>query len=568
MTVLTGVVVQSAIGRVVNPRISTDVREYGVDYWPRHVTQMGLSPSGALVTAWPVSTTPRALTVVRANSFLNDFYYRIHVTPNPIDLGNVLGDKSIPLLVWNSFFEHETMTAFDVPTDIGGGLTMPAGETLPFDMFPLREAEFTLTAFGSGAPIIDSGITFTIGGVDYLIPVIGKRVVVFPFAPNWNAPFDESFEFKSWVIESANGDEQTGSNWGNQPRHSFDYTILVAGKQVQRLENMLFGWQYQLFGIPHWSEKSKLTGDASVGATIITLDTTDRSFEIDGTAILYLDADNYEAFQIVDMSDSSLEASTPLNRAWPAGTRVYPLYQGLISPSTTGAYQTDAAITMPVSFDCEPSKSPVNTIADAPTLFYRGEELYLGRVNWANALSFNYESDRMQVDYGSGTIHSFSPSGISKLTRKHNWTLRNRTEARAFRAWLGRREGVARPVYMPTGISDFTLAGPAEAVQDVIDVTEAQYATFAAMAPARRDIIILLRDGTYIARRIVNAISLTGDITRLTLDAALGVDITRESIKRMSFLALYRLDGNSVTIRWITDGVGVVETNLKTKNAA
>ena len=564
MTVLTADIRGLPAG-TTSPYLTADIDAGGSHNFGTHDSDSSLEHAGALVSNLPVSAAELILSGDRRRSYIDDFYYRIHIIPNPISLGNLLANKTLAVAVWNAYFDPKNLSDLTVPTDFGVTMTPPAGETVPFVMNPLREAIFTLSAALAGPPVIDTTITFVIGGVTVQVPVTGKRVVVFPFPPNWSGPYDETFEYNSWVLTAADGSEQTGSNWGNHARRQFGYTILVAGKQMQRLENLLFAWQQRLFGVPHWAEKSKLLSASVVGATTISLDTTDRSYEAGGFAILYLDPDNYEAFSIEETTSTTLKATSALQRAWPQGTRVYPISLALIAETSGGTYQTDNKIVMPVNFSCEPSQSPENTSVGDATPMYRGEELYLGRLNWASPLAFSVRGDRKALDYKTGIFNTYSHSGFSGTTRKHNWQVRSRAESRALRAWIGRREGMARPVYMPTGNSDLTLVSPIVSASNVIEVASNDYGSFVNASPAKRDIIILLRDGSYFARRITGATVVSNAVTRLAIDSPIPQSINVAQIKRISMLGFYRLAGNSTTIRWITDEIGTMEANIMTK---
>jgi hypothetical protein len=549
-----------------SPYITTDFDQFdALGLYDPNDADVGSLLFDFRVDNYPVSMAPRALAGEHRSSYFLDFYFRIHVTPNPIALGNILSNKSVPISIWNAYLEPKTINDISVPSETGTTMVPPFGVSIPYVLAPTREITFQLVVSTSGVPTIDSAITFDVGTDLIVAPLTGRRLVVFPFPPNWKTSYDESFVFNSWVLPAADGSEQTGSNWGNQPRHEFEYTVLLTDTQRQLAENMLFGWQHQFFGVPHWAERGRLSSTALAGATVLALDTTGLSFAIDGYGLLFKDADTYEAFQITGMDASSITISSPTQAQWPDGTRVHPVSVGLLGDSVGGSYYTDNAVVMPIKFQCEPSLSPVNTITGAPPLTYRGEELYFGRLNWMAPLSFSFNSDRNVLDFQTGRVKSYSTAGFSAQTRKHNWQIKSVAEAIAYRAWLGRRQGVARPVYMPTGNSDFTLVNDVLDTSETIEVADNGYAGFVAEKTARRDIIILLRDGSYIARRITASAVISVGVLRLTLDAAVGADLSPSSIKRISYLTLYRLTSNNNTIRWLTDRVGTAEENLLAK---
>ena len=218
---------------------------------------------------------------------------------------------------------------------------------------------------------------------------------------------------------------------------------------------------------------------------------------------------------------------------------------------------------MPCSFECEPSTTYGNTPIGGATPIYRDEELYLGKLNWISGLTFEFSTDREKIDMNTGRFYSFSESQFSPQQKDHNWFITSRADATLFRAWLGRREGVARPVYMPTGNTDLTLLSDPLIAASSIEVVDTDYATLAGAHPARRDIILIMRNGTYHARRITGAEAIPGG-TRVHLDQPWAATIPMASVKRISFLNLFRQVGNKSTIRWVTDDKGTANVLLVT----
>lgn len=550
-----------------NTRITSDLESFALVVPPYLSEDISPRLTG---TRFPflISAHRTLKTAKFRRSYFDDYYFRTHMTPNPVAFGNILGDKNIPLSVWNANFFSETITDVVAPTLQGVTITLPTGVTLPAVFTPLLEEFFTATASAHGSPTIRDYFVFTIDGVDVPLLTTGKRLALFPFKPDWNSTVDETFEYDSWVLRAGDGTEQSGSNWGNQPRRHYDFSVSIKRQKVQLLENLLFGRQHLFLGLPLWPEKTKLTTAIVEGDTTFYLDTTDLSFAVGSLAVIWADDENYEAFEITATTSSHVTSGTPAQRDWPLGTRVYPVGAAMVAQSTSGTWESDTHVTMPVSFECDPASTPDNTPIGGSTATYRGEELYLPRIDWASGLSGQYDSDRDAIDMRTGTFGAFSYAGYSTKTRKHNWTVKNHAQARELRAFIGRREGVARPVWMPSGIHDFRLAVDVPNPSATIDVLPNQYAEYVGMADARRDIIFLFRDGTYIARRIIDTLELGGGNLRLTLDGSITRTINESQLKRIAFLELVRFGSNSTTIRWLTDLVGTAEADMIVKKAS
>jgi hypothetical protein len=340
------------------------------------------------------------------------------------------------------------------------------------------------------------------------------------------------------------------------------YNVLLQRDDAARVENLLFAWQNRLYGVVCWPEKSALSADLPAGATFVPCDTADRSFAAGGFLTIYRNTTEHESAEIESVDSDGVHVTSEIKAEWPAGTRVYPVFAGLINSSTAGVRHTDGVTEMSVAFESEPSSTYGNTPEGVAALTYRGYELYLGPLNWSAAIPFQFESDRVKLDYNTAKFYSFSDSGFTPLRKDHNWLFTNRADAAAFRSWLGRREGVARPVYVPTGTSDFTLISDPLSGSSYIDVIESNYDLVDAH-PARRDILIVMRDGTHYARRITGSQGISGG-TRIELDALWGETIDRTTVKRISFLGLFRLVSNKATMRWVAEDKGTATLSLVT----
>lgn len=509
----------------------------------------------------PRRPAARALGGMVAKSYADDMYNRIYISPSSISVGNVLGKQERTVSLWNAYlYEQRTLSQAEVTGDSGAYATLPAGVVLPYEVQSLEELLFTVTVDLAGPPNIDAVFTVTVEGEQYEVPITGRRIVLFPFAPNWSAPVDETVTFDSWVIPAVDGSEQTGSKGGGHAIRTFEYqTVLKTVEEMQRAENLLFTWQGRFFALPIWTERRTLAAAAS-GDTL-SFDTDGFSVEPGSLLVLWSSPTTVEIKEVESFTSSGVVLSSVLESSWPQGTVVYPLAIALSSEQISGSRETTGIVRLPVMFECEPSTTPGNVPSAAAPTTYRGDELYLGPINWNGAQPMSYTSDRKKLDFGTLKFSSHTHAGFSKYSRSHDWFMEDEADKTLFREFLGRRQGMARPVWMPSGVNDFTLAQDAVGVNSFIVVKANEYDNLIAQHPARRDIIIHMWDGTYLCRRIISS-ALGPQGVMLTLDDTNGSNFTPDDVKRISYLTQYRLASPAVTIRHITDSVAVAEASV------
>lgn len=501
----------------------------------------------------------------KMGSFYDDFYNRIYIIPGSLDAGNLLSTQQRHIILWNAYLLPQTLEAAGLGPQTGITMSLPFGVSIPYEIPPLRELDFTVQIDLAGPPTINSYANFTVEGVVYTVPITGRRIVLFPFSPNWASPVDETVTHRSWAMRTVDGGEQTGSESGEIGRRTLEYNITLRNAlQAQRCENLLFAWQSRFFGVPHWGEEERTTAPLAAGATTILFDTFGLSLEKGSLVALYRDEDKNEIREVQQVAAGGVVVTTGLENDWPVNTRVYPCFVGAINDVSGGTRETSTVGRMPVSFDFEPSVTPGNTALNDPALTYRGHELYLRQTNWLSAMPFSFSADTQRVDKGTGKFVTYTSSGFSRMSRRHNWLLENRADIFAFRQFLGRRQGVARSVFMPSGTADFNMALPILAAEDILTVEDNEYAALVGAHPARRDIIIHMKNGGYYCRRIVSATSLDG-FARLQIDAPLGADVNPNQVRRISYLTLYRFESPASTIRYLTDSKATVDAMLVAK---
>lgn len=537
--------------------------------WPLHkglrdtIVDTG-AESGPMTWA---DSMPQTWTIAgtKPRTFSDDWYNRYHIIPAQLDLGNILSSSQRTITLWNAFFDQRTLSTANVLPGQGVQLVLPPGVTIPYEVKPLEQLKFQLNVSLSGPPSIDNRLRFTIEGFTYDIPITGRRIVLFPFKPDWRSPMDETFAGKSWLMESADGNEQSGSLWGNQLRRTLEYNVVLEDDEQEVLENLLFTWSSRFFGVPHWAEETVLDVAVNAGNTVLSFETDGRSFEPGGFVVLYNSYLDNEIREIASVVDDTVVLSTGVLKRWEAGTKIYPCFVGLMPEAMAGAYETSRALRMPVAFEMEPSATMANVAQNEVPLTYRGVELYMGPINWNGSLPFTYNSGRTKIDANTGKFSVTNSKDFARGGRQHRWIVDSLDAAKSLRAWIGRRQGRAVPCYMPSGRADFTVLTVINPGDLTIDVEENYYANLIAAHPARRDIVIHLWNGTYFTRRIVGASQLVEGGIRLQLDSALGQVVQVDDIMRMSLLNLYRLAGDDVTLRWVTDKYGTAETNLVVK---
>jgi len=291
--------------------------------------------------------------------------------------------------------------------------------------------------------------------------------------------------------------------------------------------------------------------------------TANRTFVVGGTAVLLADDLTWEVVEIASVGASSVTITTPLAQAWPNGSAVYPLMISRLEANTMVSRLTDAHIDVALRFLGSPADIDPRIPTIAAPATYQGHELYLRGTNWKDAVPFDLQSDYGVVDGQVGVNSIYRHADAPALEKRHEWILKTAADQTDFRGWLGRRKGRNAPVWMPSGVSDFTLASTVLSLATQMSVLNNHFDLYGLGLPQREHILIRLRNGTTLARKILDAAPGAGNTVTLFIDAALGLDVAPGDVKMISFLGLWRLAADAIVFSHQTDAVATVEATMR-----
>lgn len=489
----------------------------------------------------------------------DDWYYRVHFLPPAFALGNLSGDALRTMYMWNANFNSVNVESF-VLVD-GDGITYTTNATIPGDIGPLRLVRYDFTISVNGPPIIDAEATWVIDGIEYVVPITGRRVTLFPFNPNWSSTVQETLQWATTVYQAYSGREQRMDSRTN-PRRIYQYNIRIHDNDASLFDVLTFGWNGRMYSQPLWNEAEHTTADALAGSLFLSFDTSNFSTKVGGSVLLMRDAHDYEILQVAGIEPDGIDLVGELAGDWYTGSRVFPLMTSVLSSSLNTARQVSNHIDASIRFTGSPLDA-VPRIPDIPAeMLYLDEELYLKETNWRNGININIDSRDSRTDNGFGPIRIQPKATFPMIARRFQWLIKSKDEATELRGFFGRRKGRLRPVWMPSGVNDFTSIAHINIGDVSLPVEVSDYQGLINNHPARTHVLVIMRDGQRFARRIQSVNPRPEGGSLLTLNASLDIEFDPEDVKRISYLGLYRLGSDDVTFTWHSDEVAEVEVNL------
>lgn len=561
MAVISGFLPQSSVyGYASLGYISGDLDDYSAAwvgslvYWAA-IPAPGIQP---LTTYWPVSTTPLARSGAIARSYFDDYYNRIHVAPQVLDIGNLLSVQTRQATVWNAYFTPQALSS--IAESATTGLT-ESGITAPVTFAPLQELTYSVTVDTQGPATIGALYTFNFPAESPTLAVTGRRVVVFGHAPDWDEPVRERLGWLTDVLTTQAGIEQR-IGLRDAPRRGLEYALATLSRhETNRLETLLLGWQSRLFAVPVWTEYQALATDLAAGSLTIPCATANYEFAASGLALLWRAHDDYEAVEVASVGASALTLTSATLAAWPAGTRLYPVRLGRLPDRQRFTRLTGHHLAGSVAFAFE--DNPAVAAADSGDT-YAGFRVYLGKTNWADPIEIEALRQLETLDYGTGTAPWVDDlSGLAALLKSWHWTLKSRAEIIALRGWLAARGGRRVPFWSASQAVDLQVTAPIGASDSAITVRNVGYARYLDGRADRRHLVIETLTGVRYYRAITTSSEIDAASESLAIDNALGVTMQPADIASVRFLHLMRLDSDEIEIEWHSTEIAECSTMLR-----
>lgn len=507
----------------------------------------------------PIDEDPQNSGGVIAGGVNNMLYGRLYIEPAYLDLGNLVSAESRQFYVWNATFASTNVS--DVTIVNGDGLTLNEPSAAPYDLGPLQQAYYIANITLEGPAAIDAGVTLTVGGVTYVVTVVGSRVVLWPFTANWISPVNEGLGFKTWIGRAKDSSEQRQS-LRQKARRTLTYEFaLLNNRQTQFFDNIMFGWQNRAFAVPIPQYKNFLTGPVLPGDLSVPVVTPGNGFVVGQTAVIFRGIDDFEVFEIAAIDDTSLTTSNPLLQTWPTRSLVFPLMVSNIVGNVPVTRHTSKVLTGRVMFQGVPQQTdPYLPLVEA-TDVYNGREIVLSKPNWLGGIDNGSDYAKTEIDYETGAIDFYQTENTPTLSKSYSWWLKGRDKALRFREFLRRTRGRAVAFYVPSWHEDLNLAEPINAADTSIGFVDRGFYRLVGVHPARAHLMIRTRGyGQFI--RPISTIGLTGPQLNINIGTALGVDLQPSDILQIHFVGLHRFASDEINITWHSDNMATVNAQL------
>ena len=508
--------------------------------------------SFSLYASSSTGTKAPAFATVRQGALRNEstcganWFEDVHVIPRSLELGNIISDQQFNFSVFNGY-RYDDKTFNSLALNAGAGITTSGLASLPTTLQELDTSEFTLLVDSDGASTINGTLDFVVSGVSISVPITGARVVMFPYPPEKG--YTEELEFLTDVIERMDGTEQRIS-LRDRPRHTFDFLVRREdGIEKQRIANLMFDWQSQLFGLPIWHEAVVITADLAIGATATPVDNTDYSdFKVGDLAIVFQDETTFDALTVDTVTSTSVTYTSPTNFAFNAGDTVMPIKLSFAEPTVSRTRPPVGYEDFRVIFKTKEQGSDLSDTAAFST--YSTKVLLDGpNVMDGNTSSASLRRKVSVLDSTTGLVVQSSAWDRGKNASSKGFLTKSRQELWEARGLVHALRGQQTSFFMPTFAQDITPTQNLSSGGTTMEIVNGGYSRFVNARVPHATIRVLLTDGTSVLRDISSSTAVDADTEQLTIASGWpGGGILLTDIARVDFIEKVRMGTDKVKI--------------------
>lgn len=556
MTALNATEGLSGAGGYPNPHVTTDIPSMTFIGWPpAALMDVGTAPAAAMTYA-RAAAAALAINANASRSYMDDYYYRVQMRPDRLDLGQLSTAQQRSIEVWNAY-PDQALTLNSVQASHAEGITITAPGSFPFTFAPNQSSLWQISVTLNGPGRIDATLAwlFADPSQDVQIEITGNRLTAWTILPDWSSGITETLAWLTDVGESVNGSQARIPLRGD-PRRSWEAPYIAYGTDRQLAESLLYGAAARNYMVPVWWDGDVLTAQLAAGAPSIPLATAGRDYAVGAQVLLWGSATNYELVEVASIAANAVTLANPTVNIWPAGTRVWPCRQAALTDTPQLTRKNDRLIESTIRFE---AREPCDWTAIAPTTTYAGYPVLEQRIEESNDPTAAYARKLVTLDNQIALPDVDDFSGLAWPTQSHAWLLQGRDAQAAHRSLLYWLQGQAQPLWIPSWQDDVTLTGSVASNATTLGIAWAGIARYMALTPGRRHLRIELTDGTVFYRTVTAATEVGQQSETLAIDSSLGVAIDPSSVRAISWMMLATLAGDSVEIQHLTDGDGIAQ---------
>lgn len=347
------------------------------------------------------------------------------------------------------------------------------------------------------------------------------------------SPILEHLEFRTQINRRKNGTEERIS-LRRSPRTVLELRI---ADDHQYMDSYLLGRAGANMAMPLWWEPAFLSAPAEAGDTILWL-TNRHLTQFDGQHVFITDGASHEVCLVNNVFADHLVLARPLvNTYVQERAEVFPVHLAFLDHIQATRRMSSAMYDMKLTL--APAVSPLGE-----TLYADGE-LVVSDVNFMPHLSNSFHRPGHRVDSGVGGVAHYTWLDHSDIGSMLGFRTYSREQLLALRTMLHRLSGRAVAFWLAAFEESLTPVADIIPGDNILDIAYCGYTEF---VQGRRGTIRIHTDTEVLQRTVTSSEVISPTVERLRVHLPWVGTIPVDSIRRIEYLDLVRLDTDDVII--------------------
>jgi hypothetical protein len=382
---------------------------------------------------------------------------------------------------------------------------------------------------------------------------------MFPIPPQWDKRVIETLSWKTNIITSYNGSEQR-IGLMREPRKTIQFDITTNNQETQKLDSIMMNWLARPFAIPVWQDITPLVTQATIGTSVLEIDTIGRDFVVGNSVAIFESFEDIETGEVTAVTDTEITLRLPLLATHPKGVSVYPIRIGRLPDKQSMGFLTPKVDTAKMVFNVTKNE---NVAATEAAGVYRTLPILEERPNYSAEITTEYASKVQIIDNQLAEPYVDLETDFIQTTSAFTWVKTTKAGMQSLREMLHARRGRKEPIWVPTWKNDLTLVNGEVSGAALLVVKPHDRTLHVDGLYSRRDIMVLKTNGDRFYCRVSSS-SDEGSTEELALDTPLPFDLPLNEVALICYIEICRLSSDTVEIEWITPVTSKVTVGFTT----
>lgn len=490
-------------------------------------------------TAWPIVGA-------RQHSFFEDYYFRIHVTPQEIDLQTVASTQVREVEVWNAYpYSSAILQDILVSNPVGINVNGPNPYTFP----PLVEQTYEIEVGTSGPANIDLQIQFDFSNVTNPLPVLvtGTRAVKFDIIPE--TPVTEEWQWLTDNIVAVDGTEQRIALRGEMPRVEENLKVIFDDStKIRKFYSDLMAAVGRLW-IPEFQYATRTLSASVTGGFNLYFDTSKTDIRA-GEYVLIQTPLTAALVEIDVLTVTGATVTSALTFDIPKGSLIMPGSPALLNDGS-GLSRYAVNEVAETTLVCKMLRQRAQLVRPGSTVTlptYLGVPVFEKRPLADEMVDDNVSTGQQSIDNQTGLPDIISRWDYSRIGGARSYKVNRIQRPEEMDYWktlFAYMRGAARKVWVPTYRTDMRVTVQPAEETSTFTIEGTEYAEKLFPIVTHRYIEVETASGIHRANVIGASVSGVGSIILFNPGLPAGAGWT--DIKRISFLLPMRMAEDKVT---------------------